>query len=92
MTITQTIEVPANRRVFFEFLAPQEIPTGKAKVEMKLTPVVEKHKEHSSETVFKYANEKATPHTDALLDIISKIDGDINLEEIRMERLAKHLK
>ena len=88
MTITQTIEVPADHRVFFEFLAPQEIPAGKAKVEMRLTPIVEKH----GKPVLENANGRATPHTDALLDIISKIGGDIDPDEIRAERLAKHLR
>jgi len=41
MTVTQTVEIPADHRVFFEFLAPREIPVGKARVELKATPVVE---------------------------------------------------
>jgi hypothetical protein len=32
MTIQQTIEIPASRRVYFEFLAPQEIPLGVTEV------------------------------------------------------------
>jgi hypothetical protein len=32
MTIQQTIDIPADRRVHFEFLVPQEIPTGVAEV------------------------------------------------------------
>jgi hypothetical protein len=32
MTLQQTINIPANRRVSFDFLAPQEIPIGTAKV------------------------------------------------------------
>jgi hypothetical protein len=32
MTLQQTIDVPADRRVSFDFLAPQEIPTGTAEV------------------------------------------------------------
>jgi len=101
MTIEQTIEVPADHRVFFEFLAPREIPAGKTKVEMKLTPVVEKQDKPS----LKNADDRATPHTDALLGILSQPTpladsllgalsdaGDITLEQIREERLAKHLK
>jgi hypothetical protein len=42
MTITQTVEIPVDHRVFFEFLAPREISAGKARVEVKVTPVVEK--------------------------------------------------
>jgi hypothetical protein len=32
MTIQQTIDIPASRRVYFEFLAPQGIPLGVAEV------------------------------------------------------------
>ena len=48
MTVTQTVDIPADHRVFFEFLAPQEIPAGKTRVEMKLTPVVEKQTDRRS--------------------------------------------
>jgi len=36
MTITQTIEVPADRRVFLDL--PPELPIGKAKIEFTITP------------------------------------------------------
>ena len=88
MTITQTVEIPADRRVFFEFLAPQEIPAGKVKVEVTLTPVADKNTDQQRPQT---ANERATPHTDALLDILANIGGDIDPDEIRMERMAKHL-
>ena len=87
MTITQTVEIPADRRVFFEFLAPLEIPAGKVKIEVKLMPVVEKNADKRLETT----PVRATPHTDALLEILSKIGGNIDPDEIRMERLARHL-
>jgi len=90
MTIEQTVEIPANHRVFFEFLAPREIPTGKARVELKLTPVIERHTDPCVNAL-KNAD-VATPHTDALLEIVSKIGGNIDPDEIRAERLAKHLK
>jgi hypothetical protein len=32
MTIQQTIEIPANRRVYLELLVPQEIPAGVAEI------------------------------------------------------------
>ena len=82
MTITQTIDVPADRRVIFDF--PREVPTGKAQVELKVIPFV-KNDESAKKT-----SEKSTPHTDALLNIFSKM-GDVNLDEIRDERLARHL-
>ena len=85
MTIEQTIEVPENRRFFFEFLAPKEIPAGPARIELKVTPVVEKQVTQES------VKEKPTPRADALLGILSHV-GDISPEEIRAERMAKYLK
>ena len=100
MTITQTADIPADHRVFFEFLAPWEIPAGKTKVEVKLTPVVEKQEKPASKNAdeaapipdsLKRILSQPTPHADALLGILSGL-GDITLEQIRDERLAKHLK
>jgi hypothetical protein len=102
MTITQTVDIPADRRVFFEFLAPKGIPAGPALIELKVIPVIETHDKPLS----KDANECATPHTDALLGILSDKPtpladsllgiaaslGDITLEQIKDERLAKYLK
>jgi hypothetical protein len=36
MIITQTVDIPADRRVIIE--VPPEIPAGRAQVEMKVTP------------------------------------------------------
>ena len=36
MTITQTVEIPVNRRIFLDL--PPELPVGKAKVELNITP------------------------------------------------------
>jgi hypothetical protein len=87
MTITQTVDIPADRRVFFEFLAPKEIPAGTARVELKVTPVLEKQ----GNPVLETGKKSVTPISDSLLGIFSAL-GDISLEEIREERLAKHLK
>jgi hypothetical protein len=87
MTITQTVDIPADRRVFFEFFAPKEIPTGQARLELKVTPVLERQDKPVPET----SKKSATPLSDSLLGIFSEL-GDITLEEIREERLAKHLK
>ena len=100
MTVTQTVDIPADHRVFFEFLAPREIPAGKARVEVKVIPFVEKQdkpvpKSTDEETPIpdslKHILSQPTPHADALLGILSDL-GDITLEQIRDERLAKHLK
>ena len=37
MTITQTVEIPADYRIFLDL--PHELPIGKAKVELTVTPV-----------------------------------------------------
>jgi len=85
MTITQTVDIPADRRVFFDF--PKEIPAGKAQIELKIIPFVKNQERRE----IKNDNNLATPHTDALLDILSGL-GEINMEGIRDERLSKHLK
>jgi hypothetical protein len=87
MTIEQTVEIPVDHRVFFEFLAPKEIPAGPAKVELKVTPVLGKQEKPIPGIV----KNSATPITDSLSGILSSL-GDISLEEIREQRLAKYLK
>jgi len=100
-TITQTIEIPVDHRVFFEFIAPKEIPVGKARVELKVTPVAEQE----SIPISKSNKSQGTPLTDSLAGILSNNPtpranrllgvaadlGDITLEEIRAERLRKYL-
>ncbi|MCL2720408.1 MAG: hypothetical protein FWD47_03605 [Treponema sp.] len=86
MTMEQMITIPSDHRVFFEFLAPREIPAGPAKVEFKVTPVIETQNKPVPES-----SNQATPRADRLLGIASHL-GDITLEEIRAERLAKYLK
>ena len=95
MTIEQTIEVPADRRVFFEFLAPKDIPTGLARIELKLTPVREREDDENtltpiSDTLSGMLSDKPTPRADRLLGIATNL-GDITIEEIRDERLAKYI-
>ena len=101
MTIEQTVEIPSDHRVFFEFLAPEEIPAGPARVELRVTPIAEKEKI----PVPKNDKKQAAPFADALSGILSGIPtpradrllgvaaslGDISLEEIRSERLSKYL-
>ena len=94
MTIEQIVEIPADHRVFFEFLAPKEIPPGQALVELKVTPVPERQNKPVPDTSKNPAAPEAstTPLTDALSGILSHV-GDISIEQIREERLAaKYLK
>ena len=97
MTITQTVEVPADHRVFFEFLAPREIPAGKARVEVKVTPVVEKQTDQrspdqrSAEPALSAEGEMSP--VDALFALLAPIRGTVDVDEIRTERImAKHFK
>ena len=87
MVIEQTIDIPADHRVFFEFLAPQELPAGPARVELRVTPVHEEPcgTEANAEG---QAGKPATPHAEALADGAS-ILGNINIEQIREERRLK---
>jgi hypothetical protein len=66
--------------------SPIDIPVGKAQVELKVVSFVNGQKKFTP----KNADSCLTPHTDALLNILSKL-GEVNIDEIREERLAKHL-
>jgi hypothetical protein len=83
MIITQTVEIPASRRLTIEI--PLQVPAGKARVEMTVIPFAMKNDKKETPP------EKApTPIADSLAGILSGT-GDIDLDEIRMERLSKHL-
>jgi len=86
MTIGKTVEIPADRRLHLDFEVPIEIPVGKAQVELKVIPFVNKQ----NKSALKNTDKSLTPHTDALFKIFSNL-GDIDIDEIREERLAKHL-
>ena len=101
MTIEQTIEIPPSRRLYLDLEIPREIPEGKARLEMKVIPFIKdddkpvedkpvnKGKLHLTK---KELDEmlKDCPITQRLLGILSDL-GDVDLDEIRMARLAKHL-
>jgi len=92
MIIEQIVEIPSDHRVFFEFLAPKEIPPGPARVEVKFIPVLDKQDKSASETGkdLAFLEGTATPRADRLLGAAAHM-GDISLEEIRTERLTKYL-
>jgi hypothetical protein len=88
MTVTQTVDIPADRRIMLE--VPREVPPGKTI--LAFTPVSDrKGAGREVENDPKSAKKRATPHSDALFAIFSQIGGDIDPDEIRSERLAKHL-
>jgi hypothetical protein len=101
MTITQTVEIPANRRLKLDLEIPREVPIGRTNVIIQI-PVNE---DSQSATMPKAAANKKismtrqeldeflknshTPISDSLLGILKT---DITVEEIRIARLAKHLR
>ena len=61
MTIEQTVTIPVDRRVFFEFLAPKEIPPGPAKIELTVTPAAEQQGKHVKHSAFGRLSAYADP-------------------------------
>jgi len=98
MTIEQTVEIPANRRLHLDLEIPREIPVGKAQFELKVIPFVKQADKAPNNKKLRFSKQELdailqdaqTPHTDALTGLLSHL-GDITIEEIRDERLAKHL-
>ena len=90
MTITQTIEIPADRRITLE--VPSEVPTGP--VILTFTPASAAKQGSAAAIPSEKPGEEAavrnTPRADRLLGAAAGL-GDISLDEIRDERLSKHL-
>ena len=96
MTITQTVEVPENRRLHLDLEIPHEIPVGKARFEYKVIPFPQKEENPADNRKIRLTRKelddmlKDCPITQRLSGILSSA-GDVDLDEIRMARLAKHL-
>ena len=100
MTITQTVDIPADRRLNLNFQIPREVPAGKAQIEVKVIPFVKKEESPSAAKPAKLRLTKKeldemlhnahTPISDSLTGILSHL-GDLTIEQIREERLAEHL-
>ena len=90
MTMTQTVEIPVDRRVRFDFEVPREIPAGKAQFEFKVIPFLKK--EDEAATPLKCLVGVKTPRADRLLGAAANL-GDTTLSELRDEWLTeKYLK
>ena len=97
MTLTQTVEIPDNRRLHLDLEIPREVTADKAyitiqfpvPVEVQAKPMAAKKKigmtRKELDEFLKNAN---TPISDSLLGILKT---DMTIDEIRMARLAKHL-
>jgi len=97
MTLTQTVEIPDNRRLYLDLEIPREVTADKAyitiqfpvPVEVQAKPKIENKKINMTrKELDEFLKNAHTPHSDALLGILSNI-GDITAEQIREERLAR---
>jgi len=96
MTITQTVEIPADRRLIIDI--PREVPEGRAQVEVKVIPFVRidapASKPAPKDGKLKFTRKeldemvKDCPLLDELTGILHT---DMSVEEIRNERLAKYI-
>ena len=93
MTITQTVDIPADRRLVID--VPREIPVGKAQVELKVIPFVKKEEKRiidNDTPPLKCLVGVNTPRSDRLLGAAANL-GDTTLDELRDEWLTdKYLK
>ncbi|GBU27196.1 hypothetical protein R84B8_00722 [Treponema sp. R8-4-B8] len=98
MTITQTVEIPADRKLHLDFEVPREVPTGRTSIILQFP---NKEEEQPLKPVPKDSNGKirlTRKELDEMIKdspILQELSGilhtDMTIDEIRMERLAKHL-
>ena len=101
MTIEQTVAIPTDRRLHLDFEVPREVSADRARVIIQFPVMKDTQPENiipkdgngkirlTKETIDKMLQD--CPHTRALTGILSGM-GDVDLDEMRMERLSKHLK
>jgi len=58
MTLTQTVDITADRRVRFDFEVPSEIPEGKTLFEFKVIPFVKKIEKPSDNEKIRFTREE----------------------------------
>jgi hypothetical protein len=93
MTITQTIDITDDYEVMLKI--PRSIPKGKTNVIIQF-PTEEKPKADNNgmprftKKELDEILQRPHPITDSLSGILSGL-GDVDLDEMRMERLSKHL-
>ena len=80
MMIEQTVEVPVSHRLTID--VPREIPAG---------PTILAFRPATVQKADKAKEKHGTPITDRLAGCLAGV-GDIDIKEIREERLAKYLK
>ena len=95
MTLTQTVEIPDNRRLYLDLEIPSEVMADKAyitiqfPVEVQAKPKVANKKiGMTRKELDEFLKNAHTPISDSLLGILKT---DMTIDEIRIARLAKHL-
>ena len=94
MTLTQTVEIPADRRVRFDFEVPREIPTGKARFEFRVIPFVNKEEKPADDGKIRLTRKELddmVKNSPTLHKLSGILHTDMTIDEIRMARLTKHL-
>jgi len=83
MTITQTVEIPANRQIFLNL--PPELPLGKAKV--TVTPQIETPSDRAYETATKLRGlAKKMGSTMTVERFLEMRQEDLRLEEEKIKK------
>ena len=99
MTLTQTVYIPADRRLRLDLEIPSEVPEGQTDVVIQF-PVLEKVQPEATvkpKTADKKIGmtrkelEEMVKNSPTLHKIAGILHTDMTLDEIRMARLAKHL-
>ncbi|WP_461246145.1 hypothetical protein [Treponema sp. R6D11] len=95
MTITQTVEIPADRKLHLDFEVPREVPTGRTSIILQFP---DKKKAQPSKPVLNNGKIRLTKAMkeelladETLRSLTGILHTDMTVDEIRMERLAKHL-
>jgi len=89
MTIEQTVEIPADRRIFLDL--PPELPIGMAKVELTLTPLsaIPERENRGKIHLTKLMIEKML-QDENLRFLTGFLHTEMTTDDIRAERLKKH--
>jgi len=98
MIIMQTVEITDSRRLRLDVEVPREVPSGKVRVEVKVIPFEEgEEKPETAKAPRLRLTQKElgemlekSPITRELSGILSG-SGDVSIERVRDERLARHL-
>jgi hypothetical protein len=89
LTIEQTVEIPADHRIFLDL--PLELPVGKAKAELTLTPLAD-IPSVSGKGKIRLTRQKVDEllQGDDLRFLTGLLHTEMSAGEIRAERLKKH--